>query len=411
MPLGPGDHRPRRALLERKSPRHSSRSCRFGAVFPLIILLRRVALHWFWQSHILQSNEPCKHCQSMLCPGRSPGWPTAAACVIWAEISVHPARDVDEPPALAARFLEAALLFTFIIHAVAMVSMAFFSCPACPAGGAASVTARAAYVAGHPWLWRLGWLPWQLTALSDLLLGFALLQTPWVPRFPAILTFGATLLGILPDQYGQAVWITHGVHLARQAVDGSDLAAYAQFENRIFIYIAGWGAAGYLLGALGWTWCFAAARTWNRGLSWLSLALLGVFAFATAPVFLPLRFRPNPLLVSGGNALAFVLLQIWFIGVGEKVLGRSRRPEKHGDMRHGATPRAARGAGFARCWATAISPACSENGSRSSRSSAISATSSTSITWWKQSGSTLSSRPDWNRSASARPGSMPSSRS
>ena len=50
-----------------------------------------------------------------------------------------------------------------------MLSMAVLLLPGLPSGGTADDLARIRYVAAHPWLWRLGWLPWQLTALSDVL--------------------------------------------------------------------------------------------------------------------------------------------------------------------------------------------------------------------------------------------------
>src|SRR5256885_9198758 len=100
-------------------------------------------------------------------------------------------------PQPAARLLEASLLFNFQIHAVAMVSMAVLLLPGMPGGGVADDAQRVAYIAHHPWLWRLGWLPWQATALADLLLAGALVRTKWVPRGPAPLTLAVTLAAIL----------------------------------------------------------------------------------------------------------------------------------------------------------------------------------------------------------------------
>lgn len=248
--------------------------------------------------------------------------------------------DPLSPPEPAARFLEGALLFTFILHGLAMVSMALLLLPGMPGGNAVSDASRIAYIAHHPWLWRLGWFPWQVTALSDLLLGIALLRTPWMPRIPALVTATLTLLAIAPDQYGQAVWITRGVTLAQEAVRSGNNTAYLRFEAPTFQLVAGWGAMGYLFGAIGWTWCFAAARTWSRWLTWLSVAVWSVFFFATIVLFLPPRLRPGPLLVSTGNAVGFVLLQLWFILVAEKVLARSRVAASHGRYAPWRHPRA-----------------------------------------------------------------------
>src|SRR3954468_7963974 len=88
-------------------------------------------------------------------------------------------------PRKAGTFLGRALIFTFLIHFAAMFLMPLCLMPGLPGGSDASGPQRAAYVAAHPWLWRLGWLPWGITALSDLLIGIALIRTPWVPKLPA----------------------------------------------------------------------------------------------------------------------------------------------------------------------------------------------------------------------------------
>jgi hypothetical protein len=224
---------------------------------------------------------------------------------------------------LASPFLERALLFTFIAHLLAMVSMSLLL-PGLPGGPATSLVQRANYVASHPWLWRLGWFPWQLTALSDLILSISLLKTSWIPRRSSVLTVILTMAGFFPDQIGQAGWITNGVRLAQEAFATADNGRYATFESSTFLHIAGFGTIGYLLGALGWTWCFAAAGTWSRQLSWLSLALWSCFGFTTLSLFLPATARPAPFLVSAGNAIAFVLLMIWFVLVAERVWSRVR---------------------------------------------------------------------------------------
>jgi hypothetical protein len=56
-----------------------------------------------------------------------------------------------------------------------MLTMLFFLLPGLP-GGPNGSAARMNYVASAPRLWRLGWFPWQFTALSDLLISLALLR-------------------------------------------------------------------------------------------------------------------------------------------------------------------------------------------------------------------------------------------
>jgi len=118
--------------------------------------------------------------------------------------------------ATAARFLERALLFTIVIHAVAMVSMALLLLPAQP-GANPDAASRIAYVANHPWMWRLGWFPWQLTALSDLLVAAALVRTPWIPRAPAWISLVLSIIAVTIEQPGEIRWMTEGVDLAREA--------------------------------------------------------------------------------------------------------------------------------------------------------------------------------------------------
>jgi hypothetical protein len=225
----------------------------------------------------------------------------------------------------ASRFLERALLWSFAAHGLAMLSMAALLLPGMP-GGPNGAAARMAYVAGHAWLWRLGWVPWQLTALSDLAISLALVCTRWIPRAPAALALAVTLCAMVPDQVGQALWTTHGVALAR----AGDTAAYGTFEARTFVWIAAGGGLGYTLAAIGWSWCLARARTWTRGLTWYSVALWGLFAILNAAPLLPAEARPNPALVAAGNAVGFVLLLGWLALAGEQVLRRSRPDEVHG---------------------------------------------------------------------------------
>lgn len=215
-----------------------------------------------------------------------------------------------------------ALGFTFLCHGAAMLGMVLFLLPGMPGGGVEDVAARAAYVAGHPWRWRLGWLGWQLTALSDLLLGVALVRTRWVPRLPAWLTLFVTLAALAPDQGGQALWITKGVALAGEAVRSGDAASYLGFESWVFPIVAGWGATLYTVGALGWTWCFAAAGVWSRALTWLSVAVWGIFAIVSPALLLPGWMRAPDAVVSAANAVGFVLMQIWFALVALRVRAR-----------------------------------------------------------------------------------------
>ncbi|MBI3856281.1 MAG: hypothetical protein HY293_11385 [Planctomycetes bacterium] len=164
-----------------------------------------------------------------------------------------------------------------------MASMAFLLLPGMPGGGTADDLERIRIIVNHPWRWRLGWFPWQLTALSDLLIGIGLLRTRWIPKLPAAVTMLLTVAAVVPDQAGQIAWMTRGIELARSG----DIVGYLAYEARIFEWTAVWGGTFYTLGALGWTWCFAAAGAWNRRLTGISLLLWPLFLYANFGPKLP----------------------------------------------------------------------------------------------------------------------------
>jgi hypothetical protein len=239
----------------------------------------------------------------------------------------------------AARWLEGALLFTIVAHVLAMLLMLLLL-PGLPGGINKQLAARAAYVSAHPWVWRLGWLGWQLTAASDLLLALALLATHWIPKLPAICTLIITIAAIVPDQSGQFTWTWVGTSLARHAATSGDYRTYATFESAIFLRIGGWATFGYIAGALGWTWCFAVARVWSRALTVVSWIVWPLFAAVTAMLFLPRSISQLPqieALVGIGNAVGFLLLLLWLVMVAELVLRRVRPDTltgRHARFRH-----------------------------------------------------------------------------
>jgi hypothetical protein len=235
----------------------------------------------------------------------------------------------------AARFLEQVLLANVLIHAAAMLTMALILMPAMPGGGTTDDAVRVAFIAEHPWLWRLGWLPWHLCALTDVVMGIALVATRWVPRLPAVLTLLATLCAAIPEQTGELGWVSRGVELAQVAHEtGSkiDLQAYLDYEKWALRLAVVVGASLYLVMALGWTWCFVAARTWSRTLTWLTPFTWGALAVGSAGLLLPEPFRPGEMLVGFSNGIGFVLLEVWLILVAEQVLRRSRPDEAHGRL-------------------------------------------------------------------------------
>jgi hypothetical protein len=243
----------------------------------------------------------------------------------------------SEPKLLASRFLERALLFTILCHASAMLSMAVLLLPGMPGGN--SLDARAAYLVVHPWLWRLGWLPWHLTALSDLLLAIALLRTAWIPRFPAYLVLLSTLAAISIEQPNEVIWSFQGPVFAQDAIQNADLASYLAFETQVYVLVAGVAASLYTLSACAWTWCFAKAKVWSPQLTWLSLITWSILLAVSISPLLPANLRPDTGLIAAGNALGFVLMMLWFCAVTELILRRSRLESINGRMARWVHPK------------------------------------------------------------------------
>lgn len=234
-------------------------------------------------------------------------------------------------PRAAARLLEQVLLVNLGVHVLALLATALFLLPGMP-GGSGDEAGRIAYLAAHPWRWRLGWLPWQATALVDLFTGMALWRTAWVPRLPAAVVLVFTLLAVLPDQAGQARWVTRGLDLAAEAERSGDFTPYLQFEKQAYRAVVVWGGSLYLCMALAWSWCFAAAGTWSRTLTVLSLVAWSLLAVGSAGLLLPGELRPSPAVVGASTGIGMTLLLAWLALVTEQVLRRARPDEAHGRM-------------------------------------------------------------------------------
>ena len=242
---------------------------------------------------------------------------------------MHASQKIE--PRLAARFLEQILLINLCVHLVALICTPLLL-PGIPGGNSASIAGRTAYLDAHPWLWRLGWLPWQAAALVNVLTAVALWRTPWIPRLPAAAVLVFTLVAVAADQFGQVLWMTRGLDLAAEADRRGEFASYREFENQAYRAVVVWGGTLYLCMALGWTWCFAAAGTWKRSLTVLSVLTWGLLALSSVALLLPEELRPGPVLVGASNAIGLTLLLLWFALVVEQVLRRARPDEKHGRM-------------------------------------------------------------------------------
>ncbi|MFO0591947.1 MAG: hypothetical protein U0441_30655 [Polyangiaceae bacterium] len=220
-------------------------------------------------------------------------------------------------------WLERALIANFVIHGLAMVAMALVLAPMMPGGGQRDTVSRVADIAAHPWLFRLGWSPWQMCAVADLWLAFALLRVRWIPRAASIPVLVLTVLAVMPDQVAQAVWITKGVDLAQRAqLSAADFALYLRFEDETFALTASKAALLYTLAAIGWTACLWGAGLLSRALLVVSAVAWPIMLFVTGVLFLPPTWRVSPEAVAAGNAVGFLLLEVWFALATEAVVRR-----------------------------------------------------------------------------------------
>lgn len=230
------------------------------------------------------------------------------------------------PRTAADRMLERALLANLAVHALAMLSMAAVLLPMLPGGPALDPLDRARAIAASPWALRLGWVPWQLCALVDVVMGVAMVRSTWLPRAVTVPTLLVTLAAVIPDQWGETQWQTTLVTLATEAARTGDASAFAAREATAFRATAAWGATLYTVGALGWTAAFARGGAWSRALTWLSVPTWAVLGAVSVAPLLPAQWRPPPPVIGAGNAVGFLLLQTWLWLVAEAVL-RRLRPE------------------------------------------------------------------------------------
>jgi hypothetical protein len=209
------------------------------------------------------------------------------------------------------RFLAGAIAFTFFAHGVAMLLMAALLLPLVPGGG--TEVERMARIAASPLHYRIGWLGWQVTAASDIVLAIALFRATREGRArrAGLVQLVLVVLAVIPDQLAQFLLVTRGVELAR----AGDAAAFIAFENTMFPITSGWAAALYTLAAIAWAFALRASGLWNRALAWISPPMLILFCAISVAPLLPVAIRPSAELIGGGNAVAFVILEGWFVAV------------------------------------------------------------------------------------------------
>mgnify|MGYP000878625591 FL=1 len=109
-----------------------------------------------------------------------------------------------------AQLMGSVMLFV-VTHVLALVTMLLFLQPGLDSS--LDLLARAAHVREHSTAWVIGWLPWQLSALSDLLVSITVLRCVRVlPGRPghgaAWAALGFNVLAVVPEQYAELQLVT-----------------------------------------------------------------------------------------------------------------------------------------------------------------------------------------------------------
>ncbi len=230
------------------------------------------------------------------------------------------------------------------VHLAALFTMALLLEPGMDASRSAAE--RAAYIAGHPWRWRLGWVPWQLSALIDIAMSIALCR--WLAARGgravgwAYAGLALTALAVVPDQWGEWRMITDQL----AAATAGDLAAYVAIERWTLLLTGTYGSSGYLLMIGAWMLALAGARPGEAATG--VMAKLGIAAMVPfiASALVITRAVQTPALegmqlLVALNGIAFAVLMLWSLSVAV-VMGRIHRgdhPASDAALQRGRWPR------------------------------------------------------------------------
>lgn len=212
--------------------------------------------------------------------------------------------------------MRAALLFFAFIHAVALATMLLLLRPGMDVA-AFSLAERARYVATHGSAWRWGWLPWQLSALSDLWVSMAFWR--WAARRAdggarrlAAWALALFVVSAVPEQWAELQLVTSFIDEAR-----GELSAW-QRSWALYAAMTGvWANFGYTI--MTYCWMHCARRLLGRPVlaPWLEWALVGAFVAAGAltgvATWVDDQLTMGAWFTAAGavNGLAFPALIVW----------------------------------------------------------------------------------------------------
>lgn len=210
------------------------------------------------------------------------------------------------------------MLITLVLHTIALGTMVSLIGPGMDLLGAAST--RLEHVRAHPWLWRLGWLPWQLCGPSDLFVSVVLLM--YVRASPgrrgqlwAAAACVFNVVAIVPDEWGEALLVTELIEQAR----AGDLNRYVAIEIRTIELTGTCAASAYIVMTVCWIGAVLRQRR-STALAIIGGATCVLFSVVAwfnhqAVVGASVAGYPGFARVFAGNAVAFPLLNLTFIAM------------------------------------------------------------------------------------------------
>lgn len=219
--------------------------------------------------------------------------------------------------------LNAAVAGFLITHALGLVAMLVLIMPGISPHLA--LAERVEYVREHTTAWRLGWVTWQASALSDVWLTFELFRRARAVRSHVaqrwmIAAAGLLVLALVPDQYAEA----------RMVGDFTDAAAVEAWRDELHLYMmltGTWACLAYTAMTLCWLQAARQLQPSRRVGLWAQLSMAIAFvAAATANYFAWHGPAENALafnIAAAFNGYAFLAL---LLNVARTSLGPSKTP-------------------------------------------------------------------------------------
>jgi hypothetical protein len=192
---------------------------------------------------------------------------------------------------------------------------------------------RAYYISNNVLSWRLGWLVWQCTAISNLAAAIAIVcyfrhafrqrvcDTRW-PYYWSLAALVFTISAIIPEQWAEFALVSEFIQTADLAVTTGDASEYLLQESRWLVMTTTCGACGYTMMQFAWICCATIYHGRPRKIWWFwGLGLIDIVLFTIS--YVACYWSCQAALQGGAyvgfetvfifNAIAFPLLILWML--------------------------------------------------------------------------------------------------